>query len=97
MAEIVWSKPALEDLRRINAYLNRESDHRTAANILATIRFRLITLQDFPHAGPPVEGQPFRSFIIRGTPYVVAYRLRSGRVEILRLHHQRENWRLPLD
>jgi addiction module RelE/StbE family toxin len=97
MAEISWTRPALEDLRRINRYLTREADHRTAASVLATIRFRLKTLEDFPHAGPPVEGQPYRSFIIRGTPYVVAYRTLDRSVQILRVHHQRENWRLPID
>jgi plasmid stabilization system protein ParE len=95
MAEISWSKEALDDLRWVNAYLTREADHRTAARILATIRYKLTLLRDYPHAGPPVEGQPFRSYLIRGTHYVAAYRLVGSRVEILRIHDQRENWRLP--
>lgn len=93
--ELSWTPQAVADLRKIDSYLSAEVDGRLAAQILETIKFRLRTLRDFPHAGPPVEGRPFRSFIIRGTPYVVAYRLRDGRVEILRVHHQRENWRLP--
>jgi addiction module RelE/StbE family toxin len=97
MAEIDWTKPAVEDLRQIDRYLTREADHRTAASVLSTIRYRLTLLEDFPHAGPPVEGQPYRSYIIRGTPYVAAYRVRAGRVQILRIHHQRENWRLPVE
>lgn len=95
MAEISWTLPALEDLREIDDYLTRDADPLTAARILATIEYRLTLLSDFPHAGPPVEGRPFRSYLIRGTHYVAAYRLREGRVEILRVHDQREDWRLP--
>jgi plasmid stabilization system protein ParE len=97
MAEISWTTEALEDLRWIDAYLTKHADGQTAAKILATLRYRLTLLQDYPHAGPPVESQPFRSFIIRGTHYVAAYRIRGGNVEILRIHDQRENWRLPID
>lgn len=96
MAKIAWTELTIEDLRGINRYLTREADHRTAASILATIRFRLHTLEDFPHAGPPVQGKPYRSFILRGTHYVAAYRYVEGQVEILRIHDQRENWRLPV-
>lgn len=97
MAEISWTREALADLRGIDAYLTKHVDGQTAAKILGTIRFRLTLLQDHPHAGPPVEGQPFRSYIIRGTHYVAAYRVRGGDVEIVRIHDQRENWRLPID
>lgn len=96
MAKISWTREALEELRWIDAYLTKHADGQTAAKILATVRYRLTLLQDYPPAGPPVEGQSVRSYIIRGTHYVVAYRLRHSHVEILRIHDQRENWRLPI-
>ena len=34
-----------------------------------------------------------RKFAVRGTPYILVYRIVSGAIEILRVRHNREDWR----
>jgi toxin ParE1/3/4 len=94
MRELGWTEPALADLVRISAYLEREARPEIALNILTAIRHRANMLVDFPHAGPPVRDRGFRSLRVHGTPYIIAYRLDVGTLEILRVHHERENWRV---
>ena len=95
MRELIWTKPALADLYRINTYLEREARPEVALNTLSKIRHRANLLLDFPHAGPPVRDRSFRSLRVHGTPYIIGYRLGTGSLEILRVHHERENWRRP--
>ena len=95
MRELRWTKAALADLYRISAYLEREARPEVALNTLSVIRYRANLLLDFPHSGPPVRDRGFRSLRVHGTPYIIAYRLGTGSLEILRIHHERENWRMP--
>ncbi len=48
MRRIVWSIPALEDLRSIDDWLTREASSDYAVRVLAAIRFRAKFLQDLP-------------------------------------------------
>ena len=94
MRQLEWTSPALADLHRISTYLEREARPEIAIRTLAAIRFRANLLLDFPHSGPPVKDRNFRSFRVHDTPYIIAYRLAPGRLEVLRVHHERENWRV---
>src|SRR3546814_19406285 len=75
MRRLTWTAPALADLREINAFLRREADGKTAVRTLSAIRQRANLLKEFPHAGPLVEDQTFRSLKVLTTPFVIAYRL----------------------
>ncbi len=96
MPELNWTTPARIDLHGIEAYLSNEASGEVAVRILTAIRGRADLLRRFPQAGPMIRDADFRSLRIQGTPYLLTYRLTGSSVEILRIFHERQNWREPL-
>lgn len=93
MFDIEWTRPALDDLRRIDAWLEDEARGDYAARLLVAIRLRARFLVDFPRGGRPHRGDT-RILRVSGTPYLIHYRIVPdlGRVQVLRVYHERENW-----
>jgi addiction module RelE/StbE family toxin len=84
---VVYSEPALADLREITAYIARD-------NVEAAKRFanRLVDLAEslrrMPRKGRPVKGwTDVRVMVL--SPYLIFYRfdVRENRVEVLRFWH----------
>ncbi len=89
--QIEWATPALQDLRGINEWLSSEADPELAIRTLATIRYRSKFLEDFPRGGRPHrDGQ--RILRVFDTPYLIRYRVVGDLVQVLRVHHEREDW-----
>ncbi|MBK7161728.1 MAG: type II toxin-antitoxin system RelE/ParE family toxin [Sphingomonadales bacterium] len=95
MQEIIWSGPALEDLRRISAWLMDNADGETAVRILAMIRAACVGLENFPSRGPMLV-QGTRKFRVAGTRYLILYRAEPSRLIVTRVFHARENWQLEI-
>lgn len=90
---VIWSGPALADLRNVDAWLTCNASPDTAVRPLAMIRFRAKILEDFPRSGRPyADGR--RILRVYDTPYVIRYRVGAQTVEVTRVHHERENWQL---
>ena len=91
MRLIDWTVSARADLRGIDVWLEREASPDVARATLIAIRERADFFTRFPHGGRP---HPDGTRILRvfRTPYLIRYRLRDGRVEVLRVHHEREDW-----
>jgi plasmid stabilization system protein ParE len=89
-----WTGPARSDLRRIDAWLAAEADDETALAILRAIRDRADFLCAFPKGGPELESGQLRKLRVRGTPYIILYRLAAnGALEVLRIRHAKEDWK----
>ncbi|MEN2747720.1 type II toxin-antitoxin system RelE/ParE family toxin [Sphingomonas sp. T9W2] len=88
---MVWTRPALEDLRRINQWLPDNAAPIVASEILTAVRQRSAILNSFPNAGRPISGGS-RVLRVRGAPYLLIYRTLPDQVEILRIRHDREDW-----
>ena len=86
-----WTDLAREDLREINIWLAREVSPALAIRILAAIRHRSTILEDFPRSGRP-HRDGARILRVYETPYLLRYRIIDEAVQILRVHHERENW-----
>ncbi len=91
MPDVIWSLPASADLDRIAVWLDEHRGEETSARMLEVIGQRAQFLTDFPHGGRPYESDK-RVLVVIGTPYVIVYRLRDGDAEIIRVHHEREDW-----
>ena len=92
MRRLSYTVLAREDLESINSYLRKEADARTAINQLDLIRKTGNRLIDFPRSGPAIETGPFRSLRVRGTPFLIIYRLLGADVEIMRVFHGARDW-----
>lgn len=92
---IDWTTLALDDVRRIDDWLTREASPALALRTIGAIRFRSKFLEDFPHGGRPLsKGQ--RVLRVYDTPYLIRYRIVGDSVQVLRVHHEREDWQLEI-
>ncbi len=89
---IIWTKPAKQDLRAIQAYISE--DNPIAAYDLVIKIFDKVekVLSATPSIGRTGRILGTREFIITGTPYIVPYRVSERFVEILRVLHTARKW-----
>lgn len=82
--EISWSP--LARLREIRAHVARDKPD-AAARLAARIVVVVETLREFPYLGRTGSEPGIRELVIGGTPYIVLYRVRPGRVIINTIWH----------
>ena len=94
--KLVWLPRAIADLTDIRAYI---ADHDPGAARPAATRIRTVVghLKAHPSLGRPSNVEGLREISVPGLPYVIPYRVKNERIELLRVFHtarQRpENWR----
>lgn len=91
-----WSKPSINDLLAIDDWLTKNAGRLTSETKLNRIRRKARQLRDFPGSGPDVH-RGLRSVGVLNTNYALVYRITGEEVEILRIRHNRENWREELE
>jgi toxin ParE1/3/4 len=88
---IVWSPGAIEHLKHLRAYLaqdNPKAANRVAAALLDAVE----RLAKLPNLGRPGRVAGTREVVVPGTPYVIPYRLRGDRLEVIAVFHGRQKW-----
>ena len=88
---VVWSPRAIGHLAALREYLARENPGaaaRTATTLLAAVD-RLAAL---PNLGRPGRVSGTRELVVPGTRYVIPYRARGERLEIVAVFHGRQRW-----
>jgi toxin ParE1/3/4 len=92
VTEIVWSEQAVEDFASLRAYIAGDSPRaaqRIALHIITSVK---TLLPDNPEIGRPGRVPGTRELVITKTPFIVPYRLRGRRIEILRIYHGGRRW-----
>ena len=87
MTVLALGTTAVADLRAAREYYDAAESglSRRLDEALAELFARLET---FPRSAPPVAGyEDVRRAVVRGFPYVVFYRHRPGRIDVLRVLH----------
>jgi toxin ParE1/3/4 len=88
---IVWSRRAIAHLGHLRAYIAR--DHPASAARIATILLKAVEhLAEFPNLGRPGRVAGTRELVVPSTPYLITYRLRGDRLEIIAVFHERQKW-----
>jgi addiction module RelE/StbE family toxin len=91
MLTLKWSIKALIDLDQAQRYIAYENP--TAARLVAQrihdAAHRLLT---HPSMGKPAHVPNARIWGVDRTPYLIVYRVRGERLEIVRLWHSRRDW-----
>jgi addiction module RelE/StbE family toxin len=86
---VVWSPRAVEHLAQLRAYIAQ--DNPTAANrIGGTLLEAVERLAELPNLGRPGRVAGTRELVVPGTPYVIPYRLRGDRLEVIAVFHGRQ-------
>lgn len=89
--QIKWLRRALNDLENIADYIALDNP-AAALSMLDTIEAITAGLADHPKRGRSGRLPDTRELVISGTAYISVYRLKTGRVEILRVLHSAQNW-----
>jgi toxin ParE1/3/4 len=88
---IVWSPRAIGHLEALREYIARENPSaaaRTAATVLAAVE----RLAELPNLGRPGRVAGTRELVVPRTAYVIPYRVRGERLEIIAVFHGRQRW-----
>ena len=87
----VWVAQAVRDLLLIRRYI--EKDNRGAAmRVARRLRDAANGLATHPEMGRPGRVGSTRELVVPGTPFILPYRVRRDRVEILAVIHGALEW-----
>ena len=88
---IVWSPRAIEHLAHLREYIAR--DNPNASNRIASALLEAVErLAKLPNLGRPGRVAGTRELVVSGTPFIIPYRLRGDRLEIVAVFHARQKW-----
>jgi toxin ParE1/3/4 len=88
---IVWSPRAVRHLTDVRAYIARDNPE-AAARVAVTLLTSVERLAGMPSLGRPGRVSGTRELVVPGTPYVIPYRLRGERLEVIAAFHGRHRW-----
>jgi toxin ParE1/3/4 len=89
--KILWTEPAIEDLRNLHGYIAKDSDVY-ASSFVQRIILAVDRLSDFPRLGrivPEAEQETIRELLYQN--YRIIYRIKSDFIEILTVIHGRRD------
>lgn len=86
-----WLRTALANLEAEAEYIARDSP-AAAARVVSAIQRSVEQLRKHPALGRPGRVPGTRELVITGTPYIIPYRVRGDRVEVLRVFHAARKW-----
>jgi addiction module RelE/StbE family toxin len=88
---IVWSPRAIEHLAHLRACIARDNP-KAASRIASALLDAVERLAQLPNLGRPGRVAGTRELVVPGTPYVIPYRLRDDRLEVIAVFHARQKW-----
>lgn len=89
--KIVWLRRALANLEHEADYIG-QTDPAAAAHVLARLQDVVQRLADHPQSGRTGRIMGTRELVVPGLPYIIPYRVKDSRVEILRIFHTSRRW-----
>jgi addiction module RelE/StbE family toxin len=88
---LVWSRAAMRDLEELAVYIAEDSE-QVSGSVEARIHEEAELLSRFPRSGRIGRVRGTRERVVGRTPYILAYRIVSGRIRVLRVYHGARNW-----
>ncbi len=89
---IIWSRSSLRDLEHIRDYISKDSQIAAKKVVLAIVSFVEEQLSRQPESGRTGRVKETRELVIPKLPYIVPYRLKGSKIEIIRVYHQQRLW-----
>jgi toxin ParE1/3/4 len=89
--KVVWSRRAIGNLVALRDYIAEDSP-RNAARVADRILDAVELLTRQPYIGRPGRITGTRELVVAGSSYVIPYRVREGRLELLAVFHGRQRW-----
>jgi toxin ParE1/3/4 len=89
--KVIWSRRAIRHLVHLRKYIGRDSE-QNAALVASRILKAVDLLQTHPGMGRPGRVIGTRELVVPDTPYVIPYRCRRERLELIAVLHGRQKW-----
>jgi toxin ParE1/3/4 len=89
--EVIWFKSAIQDLILAKEYIAKDNTN-AAISTVQRIRDKVNLLSDQPSIGRLGRIPNTRELVIDKTPYILPYRVRDNKIEILRVLHSSRRW-----
>jgi toxin ParE1/3/4 len=89
--KIIWSRRALRHLIALRDYIAEDSPN-SAGVVARRILNHVDLLATQPQMGRPGRIVGTRELVIPGVPYIVPYRVRGERLELIAVFHGRQKW-----
>jgi addiction module RelE/StbE family toxin len=89
--KVIWTRLAVQDLDSAYEYIVARNPS-AAPVVIEKIKTAVRALQTYPNLGRIGRGEGTRELVIAGTPFVIPYRVRKKRIEILALVHAARAW-----
>jgi addiction module RelE/StbE family toxin len=89
--KVVWSRRAIRHLVALRDYIAEDSP-QNAAVVAARILDSVELLTTHPEIGRPGRVVGTRELVVPGTPYIIPYRVRGERLELIAVFHGRQKW-----
>jgi len=89
--KILWLEEAVVDLEDAYEFILYDNPPAAAGEVARVLK-AVEHLSDNPALGRPGRVPKTRELIVAGTPYLVIYRVKNDRLEILRVFHGARQW-----
>ncbi|MCC6362720.1 MAG: type II toxin-antitoxin system RelE/ParE family toxin [Bryobacterales bacterium] len=89
--KVVWSRRAVQHLVALREYIAKDSE-QSAVLVATRILDAIDLLQTQPEMGRPGRVVGTRELVIPDAPYIIPYRIRNDRLELIAVFHGRQKW-----
>jgi addiction module RelE/StbE family toxin len=89
--KIIWSPRAFRHLAALRAYIEKDSE-QNATLVARRILDSVELLQTQSGMGRPGRLAGTRELVVTDTPYILPYRVRKERLELIAVFHGRQRW-----
>jgi len=95
MKRVRWAEAATSDLTAIRDYLTETYSGDYAQFVIDRLILSTRWLLDHPSAGATIDHSRWRKWKPRRTRYILVYEATAGGIDVVRVHHDRNDWRRP--
>ena len=89
--KVIWTRLAIADLDCAYDYIAEENPS-AAAGLIERIENSAAMLARHPQLGRNGRVEGTRELVVAGAPFVIAYREKAGRLEVLAVIHGGRRW-----
>jgi addiction module RelE/StbE family toxin len=89
--KVVWSRQAIRHLVYLREYIEKDSE-QNAALVAKRILQAVDLLKTQPQMARPGRVLGARELVVAETPYIIPYRVRRERLELIAVFHGRQKW-----
>ena len=89
--KVIWFKRAILDLKSAKDYITQDNP-QAVQQIVQRIKDKVSLLSEQPGIGRPGRVPNTKELLVDRTPFILPYRVRDNKIEILRVLHTSRRW-----